>query len=94
LTLFATSFGATEPAFAAGVLPNAAAQVTAPVSLTIGGIAVPAANLLYVGVTQFAGVYQVNVKIPPNVPDGDQPVVITIGGSASPSQAHITVKKK
>lgn len=93
LTLFATSFGATNPSFAAGVLPNAAAQLTAPVSLTIGGVTVSAADLLYAGVTQFAGVYQVNVKVPANVPGGDQLVVITIGGAASPSQAYITVKK-
>jgi uncharacterized protein (TIGR03437 family) len=62
--------------------------------MTIGGVAVPAKNLLYVGLTQFPGVYQVNVKVPANVPARDQPAVLTIGGVASPVQAYVTVKQK
>jgi uncharacterized protein (TIGR03437 family) len=94
LTLFGTNFGATNPAYLPGVLPKGIARVTAPVSMTIGNINVPAKNLLYVGLTQFPGVYQVNVKVPAGVPDGDQPAVLTIGGVPSPSQAYITVKHK
>ena len=94
LTLFGTNFGATSPAFLPGVLPKGIARVTAPASMTIGGVNVPAKDLLYVGLTQFPGVYQVNVKIPSGVPDGDQPAVLTIGGVPSPAQAYITVKHK
>jgi len=36
-------------------------------------------------------VYQVNIQVPSNVPTGDQPFVITIGGVSSPSGAYITV---
>ena len=92
LTLFGTGFGATSPSFAAGQLPTVAGSVTASFSLTIGGVAVPSGNILYVGVVGGdAGLYQVNVIVPQNVPVGDDAVVLTIGGVASPAQAYITV---
>jgi len=94
LTMFGTNFGATDPAFPPGVIPKGIARVTAPVSMTIGGVNVPAKNLLYVGLTQFPGVYQVNVKIPAGVADGNQPTVLTIGGAASPLHPYIAVKHK
>jgi uncharacterized protein (TIGR03437 family) len=93
LTLFATGFGATNPSFGPGVLPGVAAQVTAPVSITFGGVKLAASDILYVGVTQNAGLYQVNLRVPAKVPDGDQPVVITISGQSSPAGGFITVKK-
>ncbi len=37
LTLFATGFGATNPAFAPGVLPSGTATVTAPFSINLAG---------------------------------------------------------
>ena len=93
LTLFATGFGATAPAFDPGVLPGGAAQVTAPVSIMFGGIKLAAPDILYVGVTQKAGLYQVNLRVPAGISDGDQSVTITIGGISSPVGAFITVKK-
>ncbi len=93
LTLFATGFGATNPAFGSGVLPGGAAQVTAPLSITFGGIKLGASDILYVGVTQNAGLYQVNLRVPASLADGDQALVITIGGAASPAGGFITVKK-
>jgi uncharacterized protein (TIGR03437 family) len=94
LTLFGTNFGATNPEFLPGVLPKGVARVTGPTSMTIGTVNVPAKNLLYVGLTQFPGVYQVNVKVPPGVKDGNQPLVLTIDGVASPAQAYVTIKSK
>jgi len=92
LTLFATGFGATNPSFAPGVLPSGAAKVTSPVSITFGGVTLTPAEVLYVGLSQFAGLYQVNIQVPAGVADGDQPLVITVGGVASPANAFITVK--
>lgn len=94
LTLFATGFGATNPSFAPGVLPSGTAAVTAPVSITFGGVKLAPADILYVGVSQFAGLYQVNLQVPAGVPDGDQPLVITVGGVASPPNAFITVQNQ
>ncbi len=94
LTLFATGFGATNPSFAPGVLPSGAAKVTAPVSITLGGVTLGASDILYVGLSQFAGLYQVNIQVPAGVADGDQPLIITVGGVASPANAFITVKSQ
>ena len=93
LTLFGTAFGATDPAFDPGVLPGSAAQVTAPLSIVFGGVTLAASDILYVGVTQFAGLYQVNLRVPDGVADGDQPLVITVGGVSSPANAFITVSR-
>ncbi|MGD0299632.1 MAG: hypothetical protein ABSE86_21285 [Bryobacteraceae bacterium] len=92
LTLFGTGFGATAPSYGPGELPTGAAQVTAPVSITFGGVQLAASDILYVGVTENAGLYQVNLRVPNQVPDGDQSLVITIGGVASPSGGFVTVK--
>ncbi len=92
LTLFATGFGATNPAFAPGVLPGGTAPVAAPVAITVGGITLAPSDILYVGLSQFAGLYQVNIQVPAGVSNGNQPLVITVGGVASPAGAFITVQ--
>jgi uncharacterized protein (TIGR03437 family) len=93
LTLFATGLGATDPPFGPGELPGAAAQVTTAFSIVIGGVTMDPADILYVGVSQFAGLYQVNLRVPAAVADGNQPLVITVGGVSSPSKAFITVAR-
>ena len=91
LTLFGTGFGATDPSYGPGELPGGAAQVTAPVSITFGGVKLAASDILYAGVTSNAGLYQVNLRVPSQVPDGNQSLTITIGGVASPAGGFITV---
>ena len=93
LSLFATALGATNPSFGPGELPGVAAQVTAPFSISIGGVTLGVADILYVGVTQNAGLYQVNVRVPDGVPDGDQAVTLTVGGVATPVGGFITVSR-
>ncbi|HTW67660.1 MAG TPA: hypothetical protein VME17_23750 [Bryobacteraceae bacterium] len=92
ITLFATGFGATNPSFPAGVLPSGIGSVTAPVTIQLGNQTLAASDILYVGVSQFAGLYQVNLQVPANIPSGNQPLVITVGGVASPANAYITVQ--
>jgi uncharacterized protein (TIGR03437 family) len=94
LTLFGTGLGVTDPAFGPGELPDSAAQVTAPVSISLGGVSLAASDILYVGVTQNAGLYQVNLRVPDGVPDGDQALVITVGGASSPAGAFITASRQ
>ncbi len=67
-------------------------QPLLPVSVTIGGI--PATNITYAGAapTLTAGVLQINVQIPDNVPSGDQPVVITVGTNVSQGGLTVSVK--
>jgi uncharacterized protein (TIGR03437 family) len=66
--------------------------VSAPVSVTFGGVTLDLSDILYVGLSQYAGLYQVNIQVPSGVPDGNQPLVITVGGVASPGDAFITVQ--
>jgi uncharacterized protein (TIGR03437 family) len=91
LTLYATAFGGTNPSFDPGALPKVAASLTAAYMITFGGVTFDVAHILYVGLSQFAGLYQVNIQVLGNVPAGDQPFVITIGGASSPATAYITV---
>jgi uncharacterized protein (TIGR03437 family) len=94
LTLYGTGFGATSPSYASGELPGDAAQVTGTVQVTLGSTVLPSANVLYAGVTPTnAGLYQLNIRIPDTTPDGDQPLLISINGAASPSGAFLTVKR-
>jgi uncharacterized protein (TIGR03437 family) len=93
LTLFATGFGATNPSFGPGELPNVAAGVTQSITVSVGGIGLTPAEILYAGVTQNAGLYQLNIQLPASVPSGDEAVIVTIGGVAAPAGGFITVGK-
>ena len=94
LTLYATGFGATNPAFAVGELPAGIARTVNPVTVNIRGIDLAPEDLLYTGVAPYlAGVYQVNLRLPDAVPDGDLQIVLTVGGSSSPPGAFLTVRR-
>jgi minor extracellular serine protease Vpr len=61
---------------------NTAITTTVPVVM-IGG---QPATVQYHGLAPgFAGVYQVNVQVPTNIPAGNQPITIAIGNNTSPT---------
>ncbi len=64
-----------------------------PVKITIGGVDA-SAGILYAGAapTLVAGVFQINVTVPQNVPTGAVPVVVTIGQAASQSGLTVSLK--
>ena len=83
LILWATGFGATNPAVPGGqVVTGAPAATTAP-SITVGGV--PVSVISSVLSPGSAGLYQVAIQLPTSVPLGDQPLVATVGGVQSPS---------
>lgn len=91
LTLFSTGFGATNPLVQDGELPRGAASTVVPVTVTVGGLA---AEVLYAGVAPgFAGLYQVNIRVPSASPDGDLAVTASIAGLSTPAGAYVTVRK-
>jgi trimeric autotransporter adhesin len=92
VTLYATGFGATNPSFAPGVLPGGIASVTASATVQIGAVTLNPSDILYVGVTGFAGLYQLNLRVPSNVANGNQPLVITVGGVASSPNAFLAIQ--
>lgn len=92
VTVYGTGFGATDPAVAPGVLSSAAARVSGDMVVMLGGKQLPAEKILYAGVTPgSAGLYQINLLIPDDTPDGNLPLVVSIGGTKSPSGAYLTV---
>jgi uncharacterized protein (TIGR03437 family) len=63
-----------------------------PVSVSLGGVAVPAANIAFDGLV-YSGEVQVNLLIPTSAPTGSAvPLVVTIGAASSRSDATIAIK--
>ena len=94
VTLYGTGFGPTDPAVDPGALAPGAAKVTGAVSVTIGGVTLAPEDVQYIGLvpTAISALYQVNVRIPAATPDGDIPVVLSIGAAQTQSGATIPVK--
>ena len=54
---------------------------------------VDAANVVYAGVSPgIAGLYQLNMRVPAGLADGDYPISLRPGGFVTPSGGYITVK--
>jgi uncharacterized protein (TIGR03437 family) len=84
ITAYGVGLGATNPVVATGVLSpsNPLAVTLAQPTVTVGGIA---ATVTFSGLAPgYIGLYQVNFTVPLNAPIGDQNVILTIGGIASP----------
>jgi uncharacterized protein (TIGR03437 family) len=90
---YGTGWGATSPAIAPGVVPGGAAPLASTPSVLLGGVAVPAANILYAGISPCcAGVYQLDFTVPAGTPSGLVSLVISVNGVASPGNAYVVVK--
>jgi uncharacterized protein (TIGR03437 family) len=63
-----------------------------PVSVSLGGTEIPAANVVFDGLV-YCGEIQVNILIPENAPTGNAvPLVVTIGGASSRTDATIAIQ--
>jgi len=62
-----------------------------PVRVTVAG---RECNVLYAGAAPglVAGLFQINAELPPNVPSGNQPVVVTVGTTSSQSGLTVAVR--
>lgn len=92
LVLYGTGEGQTVPAGVDGQIASSVyPKPIAPVSVAIGGLP---ADILYAGAvpSQVAGVLQVNVRIPAAVTTGMQPVVLTVGTTASAQSLTVAVQ--
>lgn len=90
--IFGTGFGGTAPAVFAGELPDFAAPVVLPVRARLGDATLPGHLLRYVGQAPgFAGVYQINLELPADLPAGDPQIRIEIDGVPSQEGVRIAV---
>jgi uncharacterized protein (TIGR03437 family) len=95
IAIYLTGAGVTNPGSVDGAITGAAPPfpaVAQAVSVTIGGVAVPAGSIVYSGAApeSVEGLTQIDVVIPATVTTGPTvPIVVTIGGV--PSQTGITV---
>jgi uncharacterized protein (TIGR03118 family) len=88
IVLFGNGFGATNPAAVNGqVLAGNAPMVVTPI-VTFNGLN---ADVIFAGLTA-TGLYQINVRVPAGLPDGDARVAATAGGVTSPAGALIPIK--
>ncbi len=87
LALYANGLGATSPAAPQGVVLQTAYALDdlSRVKLTIGGHDVP---VLYAGLVG-AGLYQINVQVPPGLGTGELPLQLMVSGQ--PTQGGVTL---
>jgi uncharacterized protein (TIGR03437 family) len=77
-----------------GVQPTGPTYATPvlPLSVSLGGVQLPAANVVFDGLV-YSGEVQINILIPANAPTGSAvPLVVTIGGTSSRADATIAIK--
>ncbi len=77
VVLYATGLGPTAPQTLPNRIPTAAARLTnTAFQVWLNGVPVPRERILYAGVTPgFAGLFQVNLQLPPDAPkDPEIPV--------------------
>ena len=92
VVLYGTGFGFTDPVYQAGEF--ATVPIKEPLTVTIDGTALAAADVIYAGLSLAApGFFQFNVKVPATTADGDTPVSIRIGGVSTQAGATIPVKR-
>jgi uncharacterized protein (TIGR03437 family) len=63
--------------------------------VALGTITLTPADVLYAGVSPgIAGLYQLNIRVPQNAPDGDLPLTLTLGSFKTPSLGFLTVRSQ
>ena len=87
ISLYMTGLGPTV-AVEDGLVVTANTNTTTAPTVTVNGVA---ATVTFSGLTG-AGLYQVNITVPAGTANGDQPVVVTIGGAKSQANALINVQ--
>jgi uncharacterized protein (TIGR03437 family) len=94
LILYAAGLGATSPAVTGLTIPAAAASISArsQFAVLLNDAPIPDADILYAGVTPgFAGLYQINCRLPADTPV-DPEIRLRLPGQTSPPRLHLAVR--
>jgi uncharacterized protein (TIGR03437 family) len=84
LIFYGTGFGPVRQGAVAGQIAVGQTALAGSFAMTIGGIG---ATVQYAGLAPgLVGLYQFNVVVPANLPSGDLPVAIALGGTAAARQ--------
>jgi uncharacterized protein (TIGR03437 family) len=93
LTIYGISFGPTNPAVAPGAAPSAIAPSVGTPVVTLGSTTLDPASVLYAGVSPgTAGLYQLNIVVPPGLASGNYPLALTLGTFSTPAGGYLTVQ--
>lgn len=94
ILVFGTGFGSTAPAVFSGELPDFAAHAVLPARAWLDSEELPGYLIHYVGQAPgFAGLYQINLELPGDLPSGDPEFRIEIGGISSQPGIRIAVER-
>jgi uncharacterized protein (TIGR03437 family) len=93
IILWGTGFGPTAPDLAAGqqVPSDTIRSITNTPTIRIGDV--PAEYLGGALAPGFSGLYQIVIRVPGTLQDGDHPVVAEVGGLSSPATTKLTVQR-
>ena len=93
ISVFATGLGPVSPPLTPGKLATSANPVAGIVSLSLAGVPIAPEDLLYAGTAPyFAGLYQINFRVPAGVPAGRQPLIVSVDGKSSPPTAVLAIQ--
>jgi uncharacterized protein (TIGR03437 family) len=95
VSLYGTGFGPTKPAWQAGQLTSGLSPLTMPYTIKMGSTTLTSNDILYAGAAPQAisGLYQFNIRLPANTPNGNLPVSISIGGQTTQDAVYIPILK-
>jgi uncharacterized protein (TIGR03437 family) len=78
VVLWGTGLGPTTPTVPAGMIVTGAPVTSTLPVVTVGGVQVPVVSSVLT--TGTAGLYQITIQLPANVPTGNVAVIASIGG--------------
>ncbi|MBL8236889.1 MAG: hypothetical protein JNM66_05690 [Bryobacterales bacterium] len=89
--LYGTGFGLGEPVYQAGEIASGQVPLRDRVTITVGGTALPAADILYAGLApgNISGLQQFNIRIPQSAATGNLPISIMVGGVSTPAAGAV-----